>query len=218
VGNCVTVTNTITRFSFRLNQISLSKAAIRRRREGVPILKEGRCLPASNRVRSSSTLNSHQPDEQTYRLSLFSEHSLESSAADGRDINYSSRERAESTGERGQYQSSTKRCRSSSVGNCRREGRDVESVQPQVYAQQACGRLRQIDASIEMPPFEGNGDVELFLHRFHMLAEFFQWNDRVELFRLKQCVRGDARCMLLGMCQTDCVEDLEAALRARFET
>jgi predicted aspartyl protease len=188
------------------------------RREGVPILKEGRCLPASSRVRSSNTATSHQPDEQTCRLPLLSEHSLESSAADGRDINYSSHERAGPTGECGQYQSSSKRRRSSSVGNCRREWQDVESVQPQVYAQQPCGRQRQIDASIEMPHFDGNGDVELFLHRFHMLAEFFQWNDREEMFRLKQCVRGDAQYMLLDMCQTDSVADFEAALRARFGT
>jgi hypothetical protein len=49
-----------------------------------------------------------------------------------------------------------------------------------------------------------------------MLAEFFQWNDREEMLRLKQCVRGDAQYMLLDMCQTDSVEDFEAALRARF--
>jgi hypothetical protein len=188
------------------------------RREGVPILKEGRCLPASSRVRSSNTATTHQPDEQTCRLFLLSEHSLESSAADGRDINYSSHERAGPTGECGQYQSSSKRRRSSSVGNCRREWQDVESVQPQVHAQQTCGRQRQIDASIEMPHFDGNGDVELFFYRFHMLAEFFQWNDREEMFRLKQCVRGDAQYMLLNMCQTDSVADFEAALRARFGT
>lgn len=75
---------------------------------------------------------------------------------------------------------------------------------------------RTIDPSIEMPSFDGSGDVELFLQRFETLVEFFKWTEREQVFRIKQCVKADAQYMLLDICRSDNIEEVIDALRKRF--
>ena len=52
--------------------------------------------------------------------------------------------------------------------------------------------VRRIDHSVNMPQFDGLGDEELFLQRFHTLAQYYEWREEDKLFRMKQCIRGDA--------------------------
>ena len=91
--------------------------------------------------------------------------------------------------------------------------RDEESLHASNYRPQ-CDR--KIDPSIEMPSFDGSGDVELFLHRFETLVEFFNWTEREQVFRIKQCVKADAQYMLLDICRSDNIEEVIEALRKRF--
>jgi hypothetical protein len=55
---------------------------------------------------------------------------------------------------------------------------------------------KKIDQSISMPVFDGEGDLELFLDRFDMLADYFEWREPKRVFRLQQYIRGDAQYML----------------------
>ena len=48
-----------------------------------------------------------------------------------------------------------------------------------------------------MPQFDGVGDVELFLHRFALLSDYYGWSDSERLFRMKQSIRDNAQYMLM---------------------
>ena len=75
-----------------------------------------------------------------------------------------------------------------------------------------------MDPCVQMPEFDGSGDLELFLHRFHMLSEFYRWDRREQLFRLQQCVRGDAQYMLMDLTSSNNIDDFKSVLRERFGT
>ena len=77
---------------------------------------------------------------------------------------------------------------------------------------------KQIDHSIEMPQFDGRSDVELFLRRFELLAEYYAWSDTERLFRMKQSIRGDAQYMLMDLTDVHCVKDFVTLLQDRFGT
>jgi transposase InsO family protein len=75
-----------------------------------------------------------------------------------------------------------------------------------------------MDPCVRMPEFDGSGDIELFLHRFHVLSEFYCWDRREQLFRLQQCVRGDAQYMCMDLTSAEDVDDFKRVLRERFGT
>jgi hypothetical protein len=75
-----------------------------------------------------------------------------------------------------------------------------------------------MDPCVRMPDFDGSGDLELFLHRFHVLSEFYCWDRREQLFRLQQCVRGDAQYMCMDLTSAEDVDDFKRVLRERFGT
>jgi hypothetical protein len=52
---------------------------------------------------------------------------------------------------------------------------------------------RKVDQSIEMPRFDGTGDLELFIRRLNTIAEYCNWPTDEKLFRLKNCIHGDAQ-------------------------
>lgn len=50
---------------------------------------------------------------------------------------------------------------------------------------------RRLDHSIDMPRFDGVGDLGLFLQRFDMVARHYDWPEEEKLFRLRQAIQGD---------------------------
>jgi hypothetical protein len=81
----------------------------------------------------------------------------------------------------------------------------------------ASGQLRKrIDHSISMPVFDGEGDLELFLNRFDMLADYFEWEEPERLFRLRHCIRGDAQYMLTDTGGISSITAFVDILRHRF--
>ena len=76
--------------------------------------------------------------------------------------------------------------------------------------------VRRIDHSVDMPQFDGLGDVELFLQRFHTLAQYYEWREEEKLFRMKQCIRGDAQYMLMDMTSINQSDEFVNILRQRF--
>jgi hypothetical protein len=56
---------------------------------------------------------------------------------------------------------------------------------------------RRLDQFVEMPKFDGVVDMKLFLQRFRTLADYYNWSADERLFRLKQCIQGDAQYMLI---------------------
>ena len=77
---------------------------------------------------------------------------------------------------------------------------------------------RRVDQSIEMPRFDGTGDLELFLRRFQTLAEYFDWRGEEKLFRLKNCIRDDAQYVLMDLGNLPDVDHFIQALKSRFGT
>ena len=75
---------------------------------------------------------------------------------------------------------------------------------------------RRVDQSVEMPKFDGTGEIELFLQRFHTLADYFHWNNDEKLFRLKTCMHGDAQYLLLEFNHIDSFGSFEERLRSQF--
>jgi hypothetical protein len=64
---------------------------------------------------------------------------------------------------------------------------------------------RRVDRFIEMPRFDGTGDSELFLRCFR-LAKYYGWNGEEKLFRLSNCIHGDAQYVLLDLDYLDNVD------------
>jgi len=48
---------------------------------------------------------------------------------------------------------------------------------------------RHADQFVEMRRFDGTGDLELFLQRFRILADYYRWSNSEQLFRLKNCIQ-----------------------------
>jgi hypothetical protein len=69
-----------------------------------------------------------------------------------------------------------------------------------------------------MPRFDGTGDLELFLRRFQTLAEYFDWRGEEKLFRLKNCIHGDAQYVLMDLGDLPDVDYFVQALKSRFGT
>ena len=77
---------------------------------------------------------------------------------------------------------------------------------------------RRVDQSIEMPHFDGTGNLELFLRRFETLAGYFDWRGEEKLFRLKNCIRDDAQYVLMDLNNLLDVDQFVKALKSRFGT
>jgi hypothetical protein len=77
---------------------------------------------------------------------------------------------------------------------------------------------RRVDQFVEMPRFDGTGDLELFLQRFRTLVDYYGWSNSEQLFRLKNSIQGDAQYLLLDMVHLNDARDFEEALKARFGT
>jgi hypothetical protein len=75
---------------------------------------------------------------------------------------------------------------------------------------------RRYDQTVEMPKYDGTGDLELFLRKFHILADYFRWNNDEKLFRLKTCVYGDAQYLLLELNHINRFESFEEQFRGQF--
>jgi hypothetical protein len=82
----------------------------------------------------------------------------------------------------------------------------------------AARREKRIDNSVEMPRYDGTGDLDLFLQRFRTLAEYYQWTDDEQLFRLKTCIQGDAQYVLLDLIHERDVHRFTRQLRGRFQS
>ena len=77
--------------------------------------------------------------------------------------------------------------------NCsRRRSVSVDMLCPSISRREENRRLQnyanRMDHSIEMPQFDGVGDVELFLSRFALLSNYYGWSESEQLFRLKQSI------------------------------
>lgn len=103
--------------------------------------------------------------------------------------------------------------REPTVKSGRRRSLSVDNYQPRLMSDR-----RRIDQSVEMPRFDGIGDLELFIQRFDMLADYYQWPEDEKLFRLKQCVHGDAQYVLIDTVSLSSVPEFVAVLRERFGT
>ena len=75
---------------------------------------------------------------------------------------------------------------------------------------------KKIDHSIMMPVFDGESDLELFLDRFETLASYYEWQEPERLFRLRQCIRGDAQYMLIDTRSISSITAFIDILRQRF--
>jgi len=77
---------------------------------------------------------------------------------------------------------------------------------------------RGIDSSIEMPRFDGTGDLDIFLQRFQTLADYYLWSENEQLFRLKTCIQGDAQYVLTDLVHEKNVYRYKSQLRDRFQS
>jgi hypothetical protein len=77
---------------------------------------------------------------------------------------------------------------------------------------------RRVDQFVEMPRFDGTGDLELFLQRFRTLAEYYGWTNSEQLFRLKNSIQGDAQYVVFDLLDLNDARDFVEALKARFGT
>ena len=75
-----------------------------------------------------------------------------------------------------------------------------------------------VDQSVDMPRFDGYGDLELFLQRFNTLATYFRWSSEEKLFRLRNSIQGDAIYMLADLDNSDNADSFIENLRLRFGT
>ena len=65
-----------------------------------------------------------------------------------------------------------------------------------------------------MPRVDGTGDLELFLQRFRTLADYYEWSNSEQLFRLKNSMQGDAQYLLLYIVHPNNAQDSIDALKA----
>jgi len=75
---------------------------------------------------------------------------------------------------------------------------------------------RRVDQFVEMPRFDGTSDLELFLKRFSTLADYYRWFSFEQLFRLKNCIQGDAQYLLLDIVRLSNSQEFIDALKSRF--
>ena len=141
------------------------------------------------------------------------------------------REASPSTDRTGSHHASSWRG-APTVSGVRPEQNDIDSYQRERHrAKGRCRRSfsaacalrehqasRRVDQSIEMPRFDGTGDLELFLRRFQTLAEYFDWRGEEKLFRLKNCIHGDAQYVLMDLGNLQDVDHFVQALKSRFGT
>ena len=67
-----------------------------------------------------------------------------------------------------------------------------------------------------MSQFDGVGDVELFLQRFALLANYYGRSDSEWIFRIKRSIRGNAQFILMDAAEIDSVEGFNSLLKDRF--
>lgn len=67
-----------------------------------------------------------------------------------------------------------------------------------------------------MPQFDETGDLELFLRRFQTLAKYYGWNGGEKLFKLSNCIQGEAQYVLLNLDHLDIVDELINCVKSRF--
>ena len=115
-----------------------------------------------------------------------------------------------------EHENGTARRRSNSAGNTFRNTASVDDCSSCHPPGSPPNIRRRIDQSVEMPKFDGVGDLELFLQRFDMLAEYYDWSTSEQLFRLKQCVQGDAQYVLIDTAGTTSVREFVKIMRDRF--
>lgn len=68
-----------------------------------------------------------------------------------------------------------------------------------------------------MPRFDGDGDLELFIQRFDIIAGYYNWPTDEKLFRLKYC-NGDAQYLLVDFVDVDSTEQFLDIFQTRFGT
>jgi hypothetical protein len=103
--------------------------------------------------------------------------------------------------------------RGSPLGCCEGLASNVRTSKRRSLSEQP---RKKIDQSISMPVFDGEGDLELFLDRFDMLADYYEWREPERLFRLQQCIRGDAQYMLTDIRNVTSISAFVDILRQRF--
>ena len=108
--------------------------------------------------------------------------------------------------------------RSLSADQCDAELRNEPSCRSRPRFGSVTSESRRVDHSIEMPRFDGAGDLQLFLQRFNTIADYYNWAAEEKLFRLKNCIHGDAQYLLVDLVGVTNSEQLIDVLKTRFGT
>ncbi|HSN23390.1 MAG TPA: retropepsin-like aspartic protease, partial [Methylomicrobium sp.] len=108
--------------------------------------------------------------------------------------------------------------RSLSADQCDAELRNNQAGRSRPRFGSVTSESRRIDQSIEMPRFDGTGDLELFIQRVNTKADYYNWTAGEKLFRLKNCIHGDAQYLLVDLVSVTSTEQFIDVLKTRFGT